>query len=566
MALELFDLTGFASGEQTMSLQPEPIGPIPEQTVQIARAAFPKGNTYIHLRDVLGVFYDDATFAPLFAPQGRPAETPWRLALVTIMQFREGLSDRQAAEAVRARIDWKYALGLELDDPGFDYSVLCGFRSRLIEGSAELSLLSALLDACQAKGYLKARGRQRTDSTHVLAALRLLSRLENVAETLRCALDAVAQAAPEWLREHALPEWFERYSRRIEEYRLPKGQEARQEFAQNVGLDGMSLLTALYAPDSPPLLRELSAVEHLRRSWVQQYFVKEGQLCLRDPKDQPPVSQQSRSPYETEARYGAKGTREWIGYKVHLTESCDEDSPRLLTNVQTTIATVPDIEQVEMIHRGLAQAGLLPSQHLVDGGYVGAAELVKSQAEHGIDLSGPVCSDHGWQARAGEGFDASHFVVDWQRQVVRCPQGYQSIQWCPIQTWRGNAKIHVAFSKVDCRACVVRESCTRAKDRPRSVSLHAQAEHKALEEARERQGTDEFWALYCKRAGIEGTISQGVRAFDLRQARYRGLAKTNLQHMATAAAINLGRLDDWLNRVPSAKTRTSRFAALASLN
>ena len=167
-----------------MSLRPEPIGPIPDETVRVARAAFPRGNPYMSMRDALGVIDDDADFAALFARRGQPAEAPWRLALVTVMQFAEGLSDRQAAEAVRARIDWKYALGLPLADPGFDFSVLCEFRARLRHGAAEQRLLDALLDACKARGYLKARGRQRTDSTHVLGALRVLSRLECVAETL----------------------------------------------------------------------------------------------------------------------------------------------------------------------------------------------------------------------------------------------------------------------------------------------------------------------------------------------------------------------------------------------
>src|SRR6188472_1468557 len=191
-----------------MSLGAEPVGPIPEETSRVARAAFPKGNVYIQMRDVLGVIYDDASFRPLFAVRGQPAERPRRLALVTVMQFAEGLSDRQAAESVRARIDWEYALGLELTDPGFDFSVLSEFRARLIGGSAERRLLDALLAGCKARGYLKLRGRQRTDSTHVLGALRVLSRLEQVAETLRAALNTVAAEAPDWLRTVAQPEWF----------------------------------------------------------------------------------------------------------------------------------------------------------------------------------------------------------------------------------------------------------------------------------------------------------------------------------------------------------------------
>src|ERR671921_2282639 len=171
-----------------MSLKPSQIGPVPEETARIARAAFRKGNPLLKLRDELGAIFADADFADLFPKLGQPALPPWRLALATILQFREDLPDRQAAEAVRARIDWKYLLGLELDDPGFDHSVLCEFRSRLLKGGAEERLLHELLEACQARGLLKARGRQRTDATRVLAAVRLMNRLELLGETLRAAL------------------------------------------------------------------------------------------------------------------------------------------------------------------------------------------------------------------------------------------------------------------------------------------------------------------------------------------------------------------------------------------
>jgi len=144
------------------------------------------------------------------------------------MQFRENLADRQAAEAVRARIDWKYLLSLELTDPGFDFSVLSEFRDRLLAGSAEELLLEKLLERCRALHLLKARGQQRTDSTHVLAAIRVLNRLELVAETLRAALNAVATLAPTWLQALTPLAWYERYSRRIEESRLPQGQAERE--------------------------------------------------------------------------------------------------------------------------------------------------------------------------------------------------------------------------------------------------------------------------------------------------------------------------------------------------
>lgn len=377
-----------------MSLHAEPVGPVPEETARVARATLPKGNAYMQMRDVLGAIYDDASLRSLFAVRGRPAESPWRLALVTVMQFAEGLSDRQAAEAVRARIDWKYALGLELTDAGFDFSVLSEFRARLIDGASELHLLDALLTACKAHGYLRARGRQGTDSTHMLGVLRVLSRLERVAETLRAALNAIATEAPDWLRTIAPPEWFDRYSRRVEDYRLPRGNEARQGYAILVGADGMRLLEAIDGAGAPPTRRLLLAVEVLRRTWVQQYVRLVGVLQFREPKNLPPASAQVESPYESEACYGTKRDRSWIGYKVHVNENCDDDRPHLLTHVETTIAPAADIEQLAAVHDGMAARDLLPGQHLVDAGYVRGPNLVASQQEHRIDLVGPIYEDH----------------------------------------------------------------------------------------------------------------------------------------------------------------------------
>lgn len=254
-----------------MSLKPTPTGPIPELTAFVARAALADHNIYIRLRDELGALFEDRDFLALFPARGRPALPPWRLALVTLMQFLEDLSDRKAAEAVRTRIDWKYALGLELTDPGFDFSVLCEFRARLIAGGAEAMLLDAMLERLRARGLVKARTRQRTDSTHVLAAIRVLNRLELVGETLRAALNRLAAADPEWVRGVARPEWFERYGRRVEDYRLPDGQAAREAYAHAVGEDGFTLLDALDHDETAAGLRGLPAVQALRVTWARHY-------------------------------------------------------------------------------------------------------------------------------------------------------------------------------------------------------------------------------------------------------------------------------------------------------
>ena len=221
-----------------MGLQPQPSTPVPPQTRQVAQAAFPHGNRYLQLRDTLGTLYTDALFADLFPQRGQAAQAPWQLAVVTPLQFAGNFSGRQAADAVRSRIDWKYLLGLELTDAGFDFSILSEFRQRLVVGKAEERLLNHLLVCCQDHNWLKAGGKQRTDSTHVLARIRAMNRLECVGETMRFTLNSLAVLLPDWLASHLQPEWAARYGPRAEEYRLPHTKPQRVAHAQQVGQDG----------------------------------------------------------------------------------------------------------------------------------------------------------------------------------------------------------------------------------------------------------------------------------------------------------------------------------------
>jgi transposase len=231
--------------------------------------------------------------------------------------------------------------------------------------------------------------------------------------------------------------------------------------------------------------------------------------------------------------------------------------------VTTTPSTAPDVVELLRIQDQLAQCDRLPSEHLVDAGYTRAGHLVSSRERHQIELVGPVDTDHRWQARVEDGFTTERFTIDWEQQQATCPAGRTSIRWCEMQTARQRTMIHIDFAAEDCLACLVRARCTRARTGARSLTLQPHADYAALLAGRVRQRTPEFAGLYAQRAGIEGTISQGVRAFGLRRARYRGQAKTQLQDVATAAAINLVRLDQWLNGVPLAATRRSRFARLA---
>jgi len=376
-----------------MSLKSLPLPPIPEEIARVAHAIFPRGNVFIQVRDTLGAIYTDEVFADLFPTHGQPALAPWRLALVTVFQFMEGLTDRQAADAVRDRLAWKYALSLELTDAGFDHTVLSEFRSRLIEGNAEQRLLDLLLERCREGGWLKAHGRQRTDSTHVLARIRALNRTLCVAQTMVYVLNVLSEVAPDWVRAHVPVEWVERYGERLYHERLPKEEEERKRYANQVGADGWMLFAELDASATPDWMKTLPAITTLRTIWEQQFESREqGGRWRAEPAL--PAAQLINSPYDLDARYGKKRTTLWVGYKVHFSQTCDEDAPQLITHVETAQAPISDEGALSMIHADLAEKKLLPDQHLVDAGYVTIANLVKTQSSYGVDLVGPTLKTH----------------------------------------------------------------------------------------------------------------------------------------------------------------------------
>lgn len=405
-----------------MSLRPSPASTVPEETAKVARAAFRRGCLLMDVRDGLGPVFDDARFAGLFAARGRPAEAPWRLALITVLQFAEDLSDRQAADAVRGRLDWKYLLALPLDDPGFDSTVLCEFRTRLVSGHAEHELLDAVLAVAVARRLVRPRGRQRTGSTHVLAAVKMRSRIDCATEAFRQALNVLAVAAPDWLLGHTLPHWAERYTGRGDWGQTAKARASREGRARELGEDGDHLLAAVWSDQAPDWLSRVPAVEILRCIWVQQFYLGDEGVHWRGPDEgYAPSSRFVSSPYDADARYGRKRMTTWVGYKAHLTETCDDGLPRIITHVQTETAPTADGDVTTPAHVALAAKCLLPAEHLVDTGYLDAALLIEATRDFGVDLVGPTRPDLRWQARLGKGFAAAAFHVDWEASAGSRP-------------------------------------------------------------------------------------------------------------------------------------------------
>jgi transposase len=537
--------------------------------VSVAKAAFPKGTMAMRVRDELPGLFTDEQFVSAFGVRGKPGISPGQLALVTVLQFVENLTDRQAADAVRARIDWKYALGLDLSDAGFDHTVLTGFRQRLIDHGLEEKVLDALLARCREQGLLKAGGRQRTDSTQVLAAVRSANRLEFLGETLRAALEALAASAPDWLAARIDADWVARYGARMDSYRVPQGDDKRQQMVVQVGTDGFDLLQAIHGGDAPVWLQEIPAVVTLRTVWLKQYHrtLTHGrqEVAWREDKDLPPSRQRICSPYDTDARYATKRGSGWQGYKIHLTETCDDAAatglPHLVTNVATTDVTVTDVERLEQVHIDLGRRGLLPREHIVDAGYTSAELMVSSQRDFGVTVLGPLREGNSPQSQTQDGYDRGAFSIDWDHQRVTCPQGVTNTIWSECSE-RGRESIVVRFPVTACQPCPVRPQCTRSTRNGRQLMLRPRHIHDTVEQARAEQVTDEWKQRYATRAGVEGTIHQAVAVTGVRRCRYIGLPKTRLAHILAATALNLIRLDAWWTGTVLHRSPTSHLTRL----
>ena len=589
-----------------MSMQP---APWPEPDPQVATAIGAMYGTRktarplaVLIRDRLGQWLDDEAFAAAFGTRGKPGWSPSRLALVTVLQRAEKLTGRQAADAVRMRLDWKYLLGLPAGDPGFDHTVLAEFRGKVAGAGLELAVLDALLERLAADGLVKAGGKQRTDSTHVVAAVAALNRLELAGESVRAVLEALAAAHPDWLAQRVcVPDFARRYATPMTSWRPPASQAKRDELAIGYARDGYALLEAVYDSSSPAWLRELPAVDVLRQVLVQNYtrvIHEDGREVIKRREKEPegdglpPGHTRIASPYDLDARWGVKRDTFWLGYKLHVTETCDDAPPcdcgpavdgtgaggrhtagrghdkgcahqtfpNLITGVATTDATVTGNQMTGAIHAGLAAKNLAPGRHYPDSGYLSAAVVVSALATWGIALIGPLLADTSAQARAGHGYARADFTVDYDARTVTCPQGKTSASWTPC-TQRGKDAIVATFSAADCGPCPARSLCTTSGKNRRQLTVLPRDLADAQAAARAAEQTIPFQADYARRAGVEGTMHQAA-SHGARRARYRGLPKTRLDHVYMACALNLLRLEAFWNGTPLDRQRTSHLARL----
>ncbi len=554
-----------------------------------AKYAGRKAPLAVTVRDRLGEWMTDELFAAAFGARGRPGLPPAQLALVTVLQMAENLGDRQAAEAVRTRLDWAYALGLPLDDEGFDHSVLSEFRTRVAEHGLEEKALDALLAKLGAEGLVKAGGKQRTDSTHVIAAVRALHTAELAGESVRAALEALAAACPDWLADRfCVPDWTRRYGARTGSWRLPAGKAERDMLTLEYARDGYALVTACYEDSAPPWARELPAVQVLRTVLVQNFTRAEGKqgeevISRREPGLEtgvPPGDLRIASPYDPEARWGGKKDLTWLGYKLHISETCDDPPacgclpdpaaaqparcahdtrPNLITHVATTDATVSDAKMTTPVNQALHRKGLAPGRHYQDSGYA-SPETMLEAAQLGITLVTPLLADTSRQAREKNGYDRSAFDAGYDARTVTCPQGQASHIWSAT-TIRGKPAVVVQFAAATCRPCPARAQCTTARG-GRGLTLPPRDHYELQAAARAGQDSKDWQDDYKRRAGIEATMSQAVTVTGCRRARYRGLAKTRLEHVYSAVALNLYRLDAYWNDTPIDRTRTSHLARL----
>jgi len=536
-----------------LSLRRQPFPPVPKDTKDLVSHLYPKGHPYISFSDEFANFLDCDDFIEMYSNLGQSAIPPARIVAVMLLQAAEGLSDRQAVAQLRQSVLWKYVASMELQDGGFDHSVLSEFRDRLIKFEAGQLLFDKMLHLAHEMGLLKT-SKQRTDATDIHSAARLLNRSELIHECMRLCLDDLTEVVPLWLNKIRKPEWSDRYSLRPFNYKLGKTDKAKAKLAETLGEDALYLLELIVGQENDAI-KGLDSVLALHRVFEGHFDIDDKGIKLREQLK--PSGERLGSPHDVDARVGAKRGDSWLGYKKHLTETVNPSSPNLITNVLITQAHINDSLVLEEIHQSLKERGLKPKVHLVDRGYVQVDQLTKSLNQDEIDVVSYITESPSWQARAKQGFDLSNFKIDYESQTAICPAGEVSAIWKKRKKDDNSTDFNVVFSKRQCQSCNLRPQCTSSTSR----ILHIKSEpvSEFMRKQRERQHTPEFKRLYAQRSGIEGTISQDVRRMNSRRSRLRGLQKVQFSGFMQALAMNAVRLGAHLMGIPKATTRLNPF-------
>ena len=506
---------------------------IPQEISSWGKKYLKDNNLYRVIGDQLLSFISADEFTSMYSNTGRPSINPIILSLVTLFQFLEEIPDRVAAQYAMTRLDWKYALHIPMDDPGFHYSDLCNFRKRLAEHGKESLLFDQLLKKIESLGYLKKRKYQRTDSTHVLAVVRELSRLENLSESLRVSLRAIHKSGPAFYEMKIPALYREHWSVSRSDYQMTESQ--RKEALERVGQDIYWLLNFLET-NKKSFLR-LPELEVLQTLFHQHFTLQDSpqdsqKVCLKDKAET--GKDKIQSPHEPEARYSEKRGKSWVGYKTHITETANEKGEvNFITDITTANSCEQDNETLPEIQEKLEASDRKPEQQFGDKGYVTGANLSESD-ERNIQLMGEASQLYNKGL-----FTADDFIVDYQTTTATCPAGCTSISWKVRKSGEHKGDVQIRFGH-QCNHCSLKEKCTTAGKRGRRLRLSPH--YPALKKRREESKTDAFKELMKRRPPVEGSISEMVRAHGLRTSRYRGMVKTHFHSLMIGTAVNLKRL------------------------
>ena len=501
---------------------------IPQEISRWGKKYLKDHSLYRVVGDQLSSFISADEFTSMYSNTGRPSINPIILSLVTVFQFLEDIPDRVAAEYVRTRLDWKYALHIPLDDPGFHYSDLCNFRKRLAEHGKESLLFDQLLKHIESLGFLKKRKYQRTDSTHVLAVVCELSRLENLSESLRVSLRAIHKTDSAFYEMKIPALYREHWGIPQSDYQMTDSQ--RREALERVGQDIHWLLSFLETNRKSFL--HIPELEVLQTLFHQHFTLQASQkACLKDKADT--GKDKIQSPHEPEARYSEKRGKSWVGYKTHITETANEKGEvNFITDITTTNSCEQDNETLSRIQKKLEAGNLKPEQQYTDKGYVTGDNLSESD-KRDIQLMGEASQ----LANKGS-FTADDFTVDYQTKTATCPAGCTSISWKERDAGKHKGDIQIRFGN-QCNHCPLKEQCTTSK---RGRRLRLNLHYPMLRKRRAESKTDAFKELMKRRPPVEGTISEMVRVHGLRRSRYRGIMKTCFHSLMVGTAVNLKRL------------------------